>query len=66
MLETDDDAIVGYSIVSAKEDALHLHHIVLAAAYRSAGAGGLLIDDLIASAKAADVGRVTLKVMRIK
>lgn len=64
LLEAADDALVGYSIVSAKEEALHLHHIVLAAAYRSAGAGGLLVDDLIASARTADVGRVTLKVMR--
>ena len=61
-----DGPPVAYAIISRKQDSLHLHHIVVKPDYRSGGApslGRLLVDDLVASARAAGCARVTLKVM---
>ena len=56
------DAPVAYAVASRKDDAVHLHHIVIGAAERGAGIGHDLLERLRALAADAGARRLTLKV----
>jgi GNAT superfamily N-acetyltransferase len=55
---------VAYAIASRKGGDVHLHHIVVAPAFRNTGVGRVLIDRLRLLASAAGAVRITLKVYR--
>ena len=64
LLALRDEKPVGYAIVSRKDTAAHLHHLVVAERARGAGIGARLTDELRAAACRDGLERVTLKVLR--
>lgn len=58
-----DDHPVGYAFLSRKsDDAVHLHHFMIAAGHRGGGLGRRMLDEMKLRARAEGARKLTLKV----